>query len=212
MRQPISVKKQVASFLYYISDEERYRKTANAFGISRASVSLIVKRVSCAVVKRLAPELVKLPQTKGEVEHLTSKFLEVHGFPQCIGVIDGTHIEIKQPTNHYTDYINRKGYTSINVQALCNYKYCFMDVVVKWPGSVHDARIYQNSLVNKMLKSGAISACEKIIVPDRDPVPVVILGDPAYPLLPYTMKNFLEEERMTERDIFRIDYLVFVLR
>ena len=33
-----SVETQVASFLYYISDEGRYRKTANSFGISRASV------------------------------------------------------------------------------------------------------------------------------------------------------------------------------
>lgn len=44
MRQPISVETQVAAFLYYISDEGRYRKTANAFGISRSSVTLIVKK------------------------------------------------------------------------------------------------------------------------------------------------------------------------
>ena len=38
MRSPIDVVKKVAITLYYLSDEGRFRKTANAFGISRQSV------------------------------------------------------------------------------------------------------------------------------------------------------------------------------
>ena len=34
LKTPISVEVQVGSFLYHISDEGRYGKTANAFGIS----------------------------------------------------------------------------------------------------------------------------------------------------------------------------------
>ena len=172
MRQPISVVIQVAVFLYYISDEEHYRKTANVFGISRSSVSLIVKEVSCEIVKNMTSMYIKLPPKKEEVKHLTKMFHETYGFPQCLKAIDGTHIEITQPVEHYCDYINRKGYTSINVQAVCDYRYCFMDVVVKWPGNVHDARIFQNSLVNKMFKNGSFPASEKFIVQDRDPIPV----------------------------------------
>jgi len=190
MREPISVETQIAAFLYYISDEGRYRKTANAFGISRASVSIIVKKVSCEIVKHLASVFIKLPTTKEETENLTTEFFEAHGFPQCIGAIDGTHIEIMEPREHYTDFINRKGYTSINVQAVCDYKYCFMDVVVKWPGSVHDARIFQNSEINKMFREGIIPACERTLAPNDDSIPICILGDPAYPLLPFLMKEF----------------------
>ena len=40
MRMPISVECQVAATLYYLSDEGRMRKTPNAFGISRSSVSV----------------------------------------------------------------------------------------------------------------------------------------------------------------------------
>ena len=36
IRTPISLEAQVGSFLCYISDEGRYRKTANVFGISIA--------------------------------------------------------------------------------------------------------------------------------------------------------------------------------
>ena len=46
MRSPIDVERQIAVTLYYLSDEGRLRKTANAFGLSRASVSIIIRRVT----------------------------------------------------------------------------------------------------------------------------------------------------------------------
>ena len=42
MRQRILVKKQVAITLYHLADEGRYRKVANAFGVSRSAVSIVV--------------------------------------------------------------------------------------------------------------------------------------------------------------------------
>ena len=46
---------QVGSFLYYLSNKGRYRKTANAFGISKASISGIIKRISYAVTVFVVP-------------------------------------------------------------------------------------------------------------------------------------------------------------
>ena len=83
----------------------------------------------------VGPKLIRLPATEGEVQELTDGYLEAHGFPQCIGAIDGTHIEIAQPSEHYSDFINRKGYFSLKVRAVHDYKYCFQEVVAKWPGS-----------------------------------------------------------------------------
>ena len=117
-------------------------------------------------------------------------FEKAHGFPQSLGAVDGTHVNIKTFKNNSTDFINRKGHHSINVQACINYNYCFFDVVMKWPGSVHDARINGNSSINQMLKDRTIPERFKVIVDGEDTVPVCILGDPAYPLLGYLMKDF----------------------
>ena len=93
------------------------------------------------ICQHLGPKFIKLPLSENEVKHLTYCFKKVLCFPQCLGAVDGTHVNIKTPKNNSIDFRNRKGHDSINVQTRANYNYCFFDVLVKWPGSVHDVRI-----------------------------------------------------------------------
>ena len=57
MRSLMDVVKKVAITLYYLSDEGRFRKTANAFGISRQSVSKVVREVCKAITIHIGPEI-----------------------------------------------------------------------------------------------------------------------------------------------------------
>ncbi len=56
MRSAISVEKQVAVTLYYLSDEGRLHKSSNAFGIARSTTSTIIRRVCYALTVYLGPK------------------------------------------------------------------------------------------------------------------------------------------------------------
>ena len=108
VRTPIEVERQVAVILYYLSDEGHMRKTANAFERSRSSVSLILHRVMCAISLQLGPKYIKVPMTDKTVQEKVESIYRAFSIPQCLGAIDGTHIEIQQPSANSTDYINHK--------------------------------------------------------------------------------------------------------
>lgn len=61
---------------------------------------------------------------------LVSNFYNAHGFPQCIGAVNISHIPIKEPIDNAADYIIREGFLSINVKAAGSYNYRFFDIVV----------------------------------------------------------------------------------
>ena len=79
----------------------------------------------------MGPQLIRLPATEAEVRNKTNNFFCHWQFPQCLGAVDGTHIDIKQPSDNATDYINCKGQYSMNIQPCCDYSCQFMGVVVK---------------------------------------------------------------------------------
>ena len=134
------------------------KKTANSFGIGKFTVSSIIKNAT-EISKHLGPKFIKLPLTENQVEQLTYYcFEKVHGFP-CLDAVGRTHGKITILKNNPTDFINRKDQHSINVQACLDYNYSFFDVVVKWTGNVHEARIWGDSSINQKFKDGAIPEC-----------------------------------------------------
>ena len=49
---------------------------------------------------------------------------------------------------NHSDYYNTKRWYSMIIQAIVLY---FHDICVGWPGSVHDARVFANSLIYKQI-------------------------------------------------------------
>ena len=63
-----------------------------------------------------------------------------------------------------------------------------------------------------MLRKRIIPSCEKILLDGRDPVPVFLLGDPAYPLLPFLMKEFSGGGRNEREKFFVTNCQVLVFQ
>ena len=94
----------------------------------------------------------------------------------------------KQPVENCPDYYCYKMKYSLNVQALCDYRGSFLDVDINWPGGVHYARFFANSMLNKQFTDKSLPYVYRTLLPGTDKIPPVILADPAYPLLPNVIK------------------------
>ena len=72
------------------------------------------------------------------------------------------------------------------------YKYCLFEVIVKWPGSVHDARIFSNSLLNLLLHNHVITTYSKVIIEN----------DPAYSFLLFIVSKISNGGKTPEERFF----------
>ncbi len=66
-------------------------------------------------------------------------------FDDCLGALDGTHVEMHIPTELQPRYRNRKGTLSQNILAVCNFDMQFVYILAGWEGSAHDSRVLYNA-------------------------------------------------------------------
>ena len=194
MRKAIPVEQRVALTLWFLSTGADYRTIGHLFGVSKSTVCLVTKEVCTAIVTTLLPKYITFPSDDG-LKAVVDEFRHKWGFPQCAGVVDGTHIPIVSPEEYPADYFNRKGWHSIVMQGTINHVGQFIDIYVGWPGRVHDARVFANSTLYKKGQDGVLLPNWTEIISGKE-VPLVVLGDPAYPLLPWLMKAYPDNGRL----------------
>ncbi|XP_054155561.1 putative nuclease HARBI1 [Oppia nitens] len=173
--QSLPVVVQVCAALRFFAQGAFFRATGDTIGISTKSMSLVVHNVAEGLAKRFR-DYIKFPETN-ELREIKQGFYSLNGFPGIIGAIDGTHIPILAPPGEVEpSYVNRKGFHSINVQAVVDSTLRFTDLVANYPGRVHDSFIWRNCGLKQKL----------------DQVPDIgwLLGDSGYPLEPHLMTPF----------------------
>ena len=108
---------------------------------------------------------------------IKSQFYELANLPGVLGLVDGTHVRIQKPSENEADYVNRHFYHSINVQAICLPDGRFSDVLARFPGSVHNSRIWKLSQVGTYVENNFL-------------VGEHILGDSGYMLKSYLLTPY----------------------
>ena len=186
----ITTDKKLAITLYYIKDTGSLWMTANSFGIHQCTVSKTVAEVCKAINTVLGPKYIHLPNSQDEMREKVSEFELRFGMIQAFGCIDGTHVALKRPPANSQDYFNYKQFFSLNIQAVCDSKGYFMDVECRWPGSVHDAKVFANATICNKLNRGKLPQTFRSVLPGYDVVSNYLIGDPAYPLTQFCLKEY----------------------
>ena len=161
----LSAMTQVQSSLRFFASNSVYIVNGDVIGVDKSSVSRVNKAFCRSIVRR-GRRFLKFPTTQAEKDEVKKGFYELGGMPSTIGCIDGTHIKIIAPKDNEVDFVNRKGTHSINVQAITDHRYLFLDVDARWPGSAHDSFIFRMSAVKAHLDATHRNVQDGIIIGD----------------------------------------------
>ena len=191
-RPSIPIDKCLAAFLWVLATNERRVHVAERFDMSISSLHNIIDQIMDITVNHLQAKFIRWPDA-GERAAIAQSFATKNNFPGIIGAIDGSHIPIIAPNEYPENFINRKSFHSIVLQVVCDERMIFRDIVVGWPGSVHDARV--------LLTSSLYATADEKCTPDFH-----LLGDSAYPLKTWLLTPYKDFGNMTA-DQHRYNYL-----
>ncbi|KAI1884492.1 hypothetical protein AGOR_G00226940 [Albula goreensis] len=197
-RCPIDHRTRLAVVLWWYATPAEYRTVAVLFGIGVSTVCGLVRQVTKAILGTLRKRLISLPI--GEQLDKAVQGFEARGYPQCAGAIDGTHIPVAVPNDKPADYLNKKGWHSVVLQAVVDHKFCFTDIYVGLPGQTHDAEVLTNSDIYTLAEhhqNGFLFPLGKPQVVNDVQIPVHLIGGPAYPLKRWIMTGFTHHEQLT---------------
>ncbi|KAM9854917.1 uncharacterized protein ACBR49_003459 [Aulostomus maculatus] len=197
-RAPIEPRRRLAIALWWYARSGEYRFIANLFGVGIATVCVIVRQVTSAIVDRLYQRFVSLPS--GHRLDDTIRAFKDRCYPQCAGAIGGTHIPVAPPRTNPDHYVNRRGWHSVILQAVVDHSIRFADVYAGWPGSSSSATVLCSSdlyLKAEDRPDGYLFPRERSIMTDGVEIPVHLIGDASFPLKPWLMKAYSREQQLS---------------
>ncbi|KAL3196047.1 hypothetical protein MRX96_045384 [Rhipicephalus microplus] len=157
-REPISSGERLALTLRYLSSSMLVRDAAMAFRVG------IVKAWN--IIHETCTMLWETP-TEEEWWEIAAGFCNRWQFPNCVGAVDGKHIQIKCPRNGGSMYFNYKGTQSIVLMAVVDSQYLFRLGNVGAPGKFSDGGISQDSPIGEQLHEGELSLPRAAMLPRR---------------------------------------------
>lgn len=169
----INSEKCLCIALWFFATLDSVRSISSRFAVSKSTVITCVRKVTDGLLNDICQHAIKLPTNNAEREAIAEEFEEIAGFENVLGSLDGCHIEIRAPArNDKETFFNRKKDYSMILQGLCDANCFFLNVDVRWPGSVHDARVFKTSDLYPL--------CEEVYAGGE----YHFIGDSAYPLKP----------------------------
>lgn len=184
-RPEIPLEKDLLMTLWYIGSQENIKSIADRFDVQESTFVAHNRRLLDVFSDKLCRKFVVWP-SDNDKHSIMRTFEQLKGFPGVLGAIDGTHIAITPPSQHESDYVNRKGFHSVILQAVCKYDRVFTDIYCGWPGRLHDARVFRNSDIGQNL----VALCGQNH----------IIGDGAYPISRMLMKPYRDNRRLTNAE------------
>ncbi|KAI4455562.1 hypothetical protein MML48_9g00005579 [Holotrichia oblita] len=183
----ISAEVHILSYIWFACNKVCLRDIAERFNIGISTLHRILERVTSYIIS-IAKNVIIFPDTEHSKAETALKFAQKQGFPDVLGIIDGTYINIQTPAGKLKSvYCNRHDMPSITLQAICDADKKFIDVFTGASGKIHDARVFKLSSIKPKLPA---------ICGDH----FHILGDSAYSIREYLLTPYRNYGNLNNRE------------
>lgn len=116
-RSAITPLQKVKISLRYFASGEIQLNDADIHNVSQPSVSRCISQVIDALNNpQIINRFISFPRTHQILQDYERQFYGIANFPNVIGVIDCTHVQLQAPSINEAVYVNRMNYHSINTQ------------------------------------------------------------------------------------------------
>ncbi|XP_061170889.1 putative nuclease HARBI1 [Saccostrea echinata] len=146
---------QLLACLRFFATGAYHKLIGDSMHVSESTVGRCCRSVTDAILG-IRWHFISFPRDE-KARQTKQEFIKIAGFPNALGCVDGTFVRIMAPSNNEQDFVNRKGYHSLNVQLVCDAKFRFTSICANWPGSVHDSRILRESALCQQFERGHAS-------------------------------------------------------
>ncbi|KAH7985979.1 hypothetical protein HPB49_026176 [Dermacentor silvarum] len=155
-RDPISSGERLALTLRYLSSGMLIRDAAMAFRVGLETAREAI-HLTCSVLWEVLSPVYMKPPTEDDWRDIAAGFCSRWQFPNCLGAVDGKHVEIRCPRKAGSLYFNYKGTHSIVLMAVADSQYLFRLIDVGAPGRFSDGGIFKDSPIGKRLHEGKLN-------------------------------------------------------
>ena len=180
----------VPNLFRYLAKGDSHQTIAFSFRLGHSTVSKIVREVCGEIWNVLQPQYLAIPTTE-MWKQAVKGFADLWGFPNCLGSIDGKHIELRSPANSGSNYFSYKiFFFSIVLLAIVDPYYKFMVIDVGSYGRHSDSAILENSNFYQQYSEGKTILPLKPLPGSNVDTPDVFVGDEGFALQTYLMRPY----------------------
>ncbi|GLJ06427.1 hypothetical protein SUGI_0039010 [Cryptomeria japonica] len=185
----VTIGKQVAIALRRLASGESQLSVGESFDVGQSTVSQVSWKFVEAMEDRGMHHLKWTHET--QMEEIKVKFEKIQGLPNCCGAIDTTHIVMSLPSGEASNiWHDSEANYSMIMQAIVDPELRFLDILTGWPGSMNDYGILKTSGFFKLCKNGQRLNGPVKDLQDGSQIREYIVGDEAYPLLPWLLTPY----------------------
>ncbi|KAL1279366.1 hypothetical protein QQF64_026039 [Cirrhinus molitorella] len=182
--------------LWFFAKGESFKSLSYQFRVGVSTIRGLISETCAAIYQALKDKYLKWQQ-------VAQGFEKQWNFPNCLGALDGKHINIRPPPASGSSFYNYKHSFSIVFMALVDSSYRFLYVDVGCNGRISDGGVFGGCSLQNALENRTVNIPAPAPLPGSDQLaPYCIVTDEAFPLKEYLMKPYLNRRLSVEQGIF----------